>query len=59
MNADSFSCQDAKPAKKNNFLLSPNLASFAALRESSFLGYALCALLVSAFRSVQSVAGNY
>ncbi len=24
--------QDAKPAKKNNFLFSPNLASFAALR---------------------------
>jgi len=32
----SFSRQDAKPAKKNIFLFSKNLASFAPLREPSF-----------------------
>jgi len=32
--ADSLSRQDAKTAKKNIFLFSPNLAAFASLRES-------------------------
>jgi|GEM_PF-3537501 len=31
-----FLRQHAKNAKKKNFLLSPNLACFASLRESSF-----------------------
>jgi len=32
-----LSRKDAKPAKKNILLFSPNLASFAPLRESSFV----------------------